>query len=242
MRGAVSVSVPRPIHLLAGGIWRRSAKPDPLIAAAIAEAGCPAPTIAYVGAASGDDLQFVERIENLFRRAGSGAVRLAPLAGRRADARAAWRVLENSDLVFVSGGDVEEGIRVLRESGTVPLLRDLYRGGKPFFGLSAGSIMLAAQWVRWRDPRDDATAEAFDCLSLAPVLCDTHAEDDDWQELHTLLRLLGDGSVGYGLPSGLGLKVFADGRGEPLGGRVPVFTNRRGRIVPVAWRSLPALP
>ena len=48
--------------------------------------------------------------------------------------------------------------------------------------------MLSRQWIAWSDPDDDATAAPFDCLGFAPLLCDTHAEEDDWNELRALLE------------------------------------------------------
>ena len=119
-------------------------------------------------------------------------------------------------MIFVSGGDVEAGMRVLERTGFAPLLKELHQAGKPFIGLSAGSIMLAQSWVRWPDADDDATAETFPCLGLAPLLCDTHAEKEDWEELKVLLKLSG-AAMGYGIPSGAALRVSADGSLAALG-------------------------
>ena len=146
-----------PIFLIAGGHRIRVEKgPNPLLQAVFRRTGVRRPTVAYVGAASGDDAAF--RLLNVtrFQKAGAGKVTLAPLCGRRGNAEKAKAVLEASDLVFLSGGDVEEGMRVLKEKGMTDFLRRLYRAGKPFFGISAGSIMLARQWIRWRDPDDDS--------------------------------------------------------------------------------------
>jgi hypothetical protein len=68
-------------------------------------------------------------------------------------------------------------------------------------------------------------------MGIAPVLCDTHAEGDDWVELKALLALEKDGAEGYGLPSGNGIKVFPDGRVEALGGAVPLFVRRGDRVI-----------
>ena len=107
-------------------------------------------------------------VTRLLRNAGAGEVTLAPLCGSRGDPGKAKAVLEASDLVFISGGDVEEGMRVLEEKGMTGFLRRLHRAGKLFFGISAGSIMLSRKWVRWRDPHDDGSAELFPCLGFAP--------------------------------------------------------------------------
>lgn len=114
--------------------------------------------------------------------------------------------------------------------GLDSFLKELYSNGKLFFGLSAGSIMMGTHWVRWDDPDDDDTASLFDCLGFVPTVFDTHAEDEDWKELKTALRLLGPGAKGYGIPSG-GV-ISADGTGkltnlqkEPL-----LFMNAGGSV------------
>ena len=77
----------------------------------------------------------------------------------------------------------------MQEKNITDFLVGLYKQGKPFFGISAGSIMLAQEWIRWRDPEDDTTAEIFPCLGIAPVICDTHGEEDGWEELQALIAL-----------------------------------------------------
>ena len=112
----------------------------------------------------------------------------------------------------------------------VKFLQDLYRQGKPFFGISAGAIMLAREWVRWPDPNDESTAEIFPCLGIAPVICDTHAEEDDWVELKALLALEKEGVKGYGIPSGGTIKVYPDGRVEALGDAIAQYVKRGGKV------------
>jgi peptidase E len=128
----------------------------------------------------------------------------------------------------MSGGDVEEGMRILVERGMMDFLRDQYRRGKPFFGMSAGSIMLAKQWVRWVGPETDSSAELFPCLGLAQVNCDTHDEDDGWEELKVLTQMVPSGSVCYGIPSGAALVVGPDGSVRAVGGEVHCFARKDG--------------
>ena len=224
---------PAAIHLLAGGRGSRRAGADPLLAAALAEAGRPRPSVAYVGVASDDDPDFFGMVSSWLALAGAGEVRLAALASRRARPAAARTVLAGADVVFVSGGDVEAGMARLAERGALPWLAELQRGGTPVVGLSAGSIMLARSWVRWSDPDDDAGAELFPCLGLAPLLCDCHGEGDGWEELRALLALAGDG-VGYGIPAGGALRVAADGAVRALGVAAARFERRAGRTTRAA--------
>jgi len=221
---------PLPIHLIAGGRGHRRQGADPLLQQVFAQAGQSAPSIAYVGVASDDDAGFLKMLTALFKSSGSGPVRLAPMAARGADLEEATRIIESSAIIYVTGGDVEAGMAHLQRCHMVPLLDRLYRAGKPFFGLSAGSIMLARQWVRWTDADDDATAESFPCLGLAPVLCDCHAEEDDWEELHVLLRLSPEGTVGYGIPSGGALRVEPGGIVHALGKPAVRFEHHGAKV------------
>ena len=223
----------KPLYLLAGGSGSHRGG-DVLLRRILASLGTARPRLAYVGAASGDNHALFVMISTYLRHCGAGPVTLVSLASRRADTAKARAQLEAADAIFVSGGDVEEGMRVLQEREFVPVLRALYEGGKPFLGISAGSIMLAQQWVRWPNAEDDGSAEAFPCLGFADLVCDTHGEAERWEELLALLRLLPEGTVGYGIPSGAGLAVHADGHVQALGAPVERYARRDGSIVPLA--------
>lgn len=230
-----------PLYLLAGGHGRTRQEPDPLLLDLFSKSDRQRPSIAYVGAASGDDRDFHKAIAAAFREAGAGTVRLAATASAQADLDETRAILSGSDLVFISGGDVEAGMRVLQERGLLPFLKRLHAGGKPFFGLSAGSIMLARSWVRWSDPANDDTAEKFACLDLAPILCDTHAEAEGWEELQSLLSLCRrSGITGYGIPSGGALRVTPDGRVAALGKPATRFQSQGGHVIPLS--PLPPSP
>jgi peptidase E len=237
----------RVVHLVGGGpgtvlALRRHFK------AALGALGREKALVAYVGTASNDDAGFFRMIRAGLTTAvsrGRGArMELAKLASPRASASEARALLEDSDMVFVSGGDVEHGMRVLEERDMARTLRALSAAGKPMFGISAGSLMLAREWVRFPDEDDDSTAELFPCLGIAPLHVDAHSEDDGWSELRVLVRLLherGDREpVGHGLTRKGALRVVLDGpRGdrakmEPMGTPIPRLVVRRGKVVDAA--------
>jgi cyanophycinase-like exopeptidase len=191
------------------------------------------PRVAYIGAASGDDPALRRRNAALLSRAGAGPLLHVPLCGRQANAPKAARAIESADVIFFSGGDVEEGMRVLEERGMVPFLREVHRSGIPFVGVSAGSIMLCRSWIRWTDPGDDRSAELFPCLGLTRILCDTHGEGDGWYELKAMLALRPVGSTGYGIVSGAGIVVDQDGTVSAFGGEVHVFKRRKKGVAQV---------
>lgn len=224
------MKVRRPLFLLAGGQWRKPSALEPVLRVVLSQARVSLPGVAYVGAANGDDPDFFNFFKPWLIRAGAGRVSRILLARENADLALARRQLRAADAVFVSGGDVEAGMHWLRKYKLRPLFESLLHRDVLFFGISAGSILLGTHWVSWADPRDDASAVLFPCLGLAPVLCDTHAEEDDWEELKTAVRLLGPGGRGCGIPSGGALRVHANRRIEALGLPAVMFRNRRGVV------------
>ena len=214
-----------PIYLLAGGPGAKRQSPDPILQMALRELGKTKPSVAYIGAAHGDSLMFYLFIKRLIVAAGAGKVELVPLAKKKSNIAEAQLIIQSSDCIFVSGGDVSEGMRVLTEKSVIPLIKKRYDEGALIIGVSAGSIMLAKQWINWPDENDEASAELFPCMNIAPVLCDTHGEEDKWNELHSLLRLTDGDQIGYGIPSGGALRISTDGTVEAVG--LPLYRIER---------------
>lgn len=224
------------LHLVGGGpgtvlALRRHFK------AALAELGAPRPLVAYVGTASNDNRGFYAMIAGAVST-GPARMRLAKIASPRAKTSEARALLDDCDMVFVSGGDVEHGMKVLHDRDMAGHLVKLARAGKRFFAISAGSLMCAREWVRFPDEEDDSTAELFPCLGIAPLHVDAHSEEDDWSELRVLVRLLherGDREPeGYGLTrkGALRVTVDADGRAEKhaFGTPIPRFVIKGGKV------------
>ncbi len=210
----------KPLFLLAGGGPRNTEAEAAYLARALQECESAKPRVVYIGTASGDNAMFFGFMRSLLHKAGAGEITMAKLAKRGADIASAKKLLAEADAVFLSGGEVDEGMLWLVRHGLADFMLKLRDGGKVFIGVSAGAIMMGSKWVRWENESDDSTAALFDCLGFIPAIFDTHAEDEDWKELKCALRLQGEGSRGYGIHRG-GMAVFsADGRltaeGEPL--------------------------
>jgi peptidase E len=216
----------KPVYLLSGGRGGDDRTFRPLVQAIFGETGKPEPVIAYVGVASDDNWVFYQFISRMIQQAGKCRITRVLLTSKKADVRKAQELLNTADAVFMSGGDVERGMEVLQEKGLETFFQSLYQQGKQFFGASAGSILMAREWVRWRDPEDDSTAELFPCLNFSPVICDTHGEADAWEELQAAIKLKGEGEMGYGIITGACLKVYPDGRLEAYGGAVSRYICR----------------
>lgn len=215
------------IHLLAGGPGSDRGHIVTLLHKALHASQLITPRIAYVGAASGDNTSFFHRIGGLLKRAGVREVTLAPTCGKSKGRDAIVRkTLAVADAIFISGGDVEAGMNALQAANALPLLQARFEAGVPFIGLSAGSVMLGREWITWPDPGDDTTARMFPCMGFAPIICDAHGEEDDWQELRAAMKLQPPGVCGYGISAPAMLRIHPDGCMESLGGEV--LKIRRG--------------
>ena len=216
-----------PAVLLAGGRPRNPKAMARMMSRALE--GIRKPELAYIGTANGDDPAFFAMMESLLMEAGAEKVVFVRLAKENSDIDAARNALSKADVIFLAGGEVEDGMMWLTRHSLVAFLKDLYRGGKLFMGISAGVIMMGTQWVRW-ETEDDDTAELFDCLGIIPALFDVHGEDEDWDELKAALKLMGSGARGYALPRGCTILADSQGALENLEKEYLVFVNEDGRI------------
>lgn len=207
-------SKPADIFLIAGGPQSKNNKA--ILAEVLESSKKKSPNVAYIGTASDDNKEFFLRLRPIIMAAGAGSVTLVPLV-RRFDPDKARDILLSSDIVFISGGDVDLGMKYLRKRKLIPLFRQLYDRGKLFCGISAGAIMLCRNWMHWRNPDDDNTAELLDCLGFAPLLCDVHDEEDNWMEMKRLLGFFPQGTAGYGIPANGALRVATDGKITSIG-------------------------
>lgn len=218
----------KPIYLLAGG--RGGSEVSSILNEVFRELDGASRVVAYVGAANGDNPDFFRRMDAIITSGRDCEVVRTDLCSQHADVSKAVDIIDSADAIFMSGGDVEAGMQVLNDRNIAPLLLDLYLQGKLFFGVSAGSIMLAREWVRWPNPEDNSTAELFPCVGLANLICDTHGEADGWEELTAALTLSTDGAAGYGITSGTCLKVMPDGSLQAMAGPIARYLRRNGIV------------
>ncbi len=214
--------------LMAGKLGSRHFGTKPFLAEAIRLTGKDKPLVLYLGAASHDHAGFGGALSDLLKTAGAHKVLWPKLSGKKKESAKARGALEEVDLVFVGGGDVEQGIQVLREADLVRDFRAAAERGAVYAGMSAGAIMLGERWIRW--PREDAgddEAETYECLGIVPCSIDTHGEGDGWLETQVFAavraRELGKKARAYGVPSGGALVIAEDGSLQARGEPIPVF-------------------
>lgn len=220
----------KPVYLLPGGPDSQRGELTEDCRAALQANGKQNPTVAYVGTATLDDRSFFRMLAKPILDAGAGDVVLAPIAGRRADIKAARKILAESDAIFLSGGEVDDGMKGLVDSGLDVFLSELYRGGKFFFGISAGCIMMGRYYAHWDVEGDNDTASLFPCLGFVPMNFDAHDEENDWDELQCVVRMLGGRARGYGLSTGGLYTANPQGRLKSFRNGPSVFLNVRGVV------------
>jgi len=217
-----------PAYLLAGGRPRDEDSMSRMLAQAYGKT--PRPRVAYIGTANGDNPAFYAMMKLMLVKAGAKQVVCVHLAKEKADVAKAKKALESADVIFLSGGEVEDGMIWLKKHGLVEYLKELYRQGKQFVGVSAGTIMLGEYWVRWEDEDDDDTASLFTCLGFVPATFDVHGEDEDWRELKVALKLMGHGARGYGVPRGGMISGGSRGELVSIAKSLLTFVNENGQI------------
>ena len=197
-----------------------------------------APSVAFVGAASGDRAQWFERSANLLRRRYDARVRFArTVPGPDYDREETRRILDEAQLIYVGGGDVGVLAEHLCRDGLDEKIRQRRRDGAALLGVSAGAIGLGPAWVRFPDDDDEVTLPLrFACVGAMPIACDVHDEESDWEELRALLdawaRVDPAASVeAYGIPAGGALLLDGDDGVTHVGVAPRRLRLDRGRIV-----------
>jgi peptidase E len=116
-------SKPADIFLIAGGPQSKNNKA--ILAEVLASCKKKAPDVAYIGTASDDNKVFFLMLKPIIMAAGAGSVTLVPIV-RRFDSDKTRNILLACDIVFISGGDVDMGMKYLHERKLVPFLKVLY--------------------------------------------------------------------------------------------------------------------
>jgi peptidase E len=190
--------------------------------------------VAYVGAANGDDPRWFEGVESVLRT--RHAARVHRVVADRALHRDNEGILNSADIVYLGSGDVSRLARGLHAAGLTEPIRRRHREGALLFGVSAGAIALSRFWLEFPPASDAAPSPSLlPCLGLVEFAVDCHGEQENWEELRTLLRLWGDAAPdaivdAFGIPSGGGL-VFTHGRLDTHIGAPPLWLRLvRGRV------------
>jgi peptidase E len=182
-----------------------------------------APRAAYIGASNRDNPDyytiFLAAMEAL-GPADCRMIRSRPTTGDVA-------FLESADVVLLSGGEVDVGWRVLRETGLAEQVVRRYLAGAALIGVSAGAVQIGEAAAA--DAGDPSTA--FSTLGLAPFVVSVHDEKSGWESLQRVVLARGEGARGVGIPSGGGLVLHPQGVLEAVRHPACEMVVEEGRIV-----------
>src|SRR5262249_35085475 len=112
------------------------------------------PRAAYIGASNGDQAEFYSIFQAAMEHVAIPECRMIPSAPS-ADDRS---FLLSSDIILLSGGDVELGWNIMKENGVSEDLIAAFNRGAVLMGVSAGAVQLGQ--VGWRQT-DGAQTDVF---------------------------------------------------------------------------------
>ncbi|MCL1914802.1 MAG: Type 1 glutamine amidotransferase-like domain-containing protein [Eubacteriaceae bacterium] len=214
--------IEKPAILLSGGSLMNADKMVGILAPFIGDATWN--RVAYIGCANSDKKSSFDSACSLFRFFGATNVDFVKLAQETIDEASTKLVISRADVIFLSGGDPEVGMRWIQKHNLTGFLKELYNDGMQFVATSAGAIMMGTSWVYWDYPDYEGPPSLMDCLGMIPCVFDTHGEEDNWIEMKTMLQLMGAGSIGYGLAKGCIVSADSSGYLENLNNKLITFT------------------
>ena len=91
--------------------------------------------------------------------------------------------LDRADALFVGGGNTFRLLKKLQEGNFIPAIRERVRGGLPYFGSSAGSIV-ACPTIRTTNDMPIVQPPSFDALGFLDFQLNCHYLDPDPNSTH----------------------------------------------------------
>lgn len=123
------------------------------------------PTIVFIGAASGDNPAYFEAVKNHFQNHFDKKYQVTNLKLSDAQTRPTIdeirKIIMNTDIVYVGGGNVSNLMKALHESGTDKILRNAYDNGIIMSGNSAGGCVWFEFYGNDEDDDFDGTFETL---------------------------------------------------------------------------------
>lgn len=96
------------------------------------------------------------------------------------------RTLENADLIYACGGNLQFLMELWNRSGASDAIREAYRRGAVLSGNSSGAMC----WFQegWDDCGPNGAYEFVDCLGFLPYCNCPHFEIPNWQNFRSVIR------------------------------------------------------
>lgn len=174
--------------------------------------GKPSPKLLFIPTASGDNADYIKSIEVAYGRLGCEVSALKLWGGDvlAADARS---VIEESDVIYVGGGNTKAMIGHWRDLGVDVALRAFVDSGRPVGGLSAGALCWFrvgnSDWPQYENIRGVNTAR-LDCLGFVDLVLCPHTRDEGFRLNEFREMMKKERGVGVGLDDGCAIQIRDD--------------------------------
>lgn len=168
-----------------------------------------APKAAYLGASNGENESFYGIFEAAMEGIGIKDCRMIRASYTEGDAS----FMDDADIIFLSGGDVERGWRTFEEFDLRNRIIRRYYEGAILIGVSAGAVQIGLFGLT---ERDDGSDHLFSTFGLVPFIVGVHEERRHWLSLQKSVLLSGGEAHGIGIGSGGGVIYHADHYLEPI--------------------------
>ena len=158
---------------------------------------------AYIGASNGDNPDYFDIFKAAMDQIGVTKCRMIPSKPDIVD----LDFLNLSEIILLAGGEVKKGWDIFKQNNLDKIIMDSYHKGAVLMGLSAGAVQLG---LKGKDDSRKNSRVFFDTFKIIPYIIDVHNENDEWKQLHKMVKNGEQYLKGYGIPSGGGMIFYPD--------------------------------
>ena len=136
------------------------------------QSSCPKPKICFFPTASAENIDYVKNYYKAFSKLNCEPIDIS-LFSRTPDLK---RYIEESDIIYIGGGNTKSMLAVFYEWGIDQLLLEAYHSGKILAGVSAGAICWFKLGITdsW-----ESQLKVLDCLDMLPGCCCPHYNGEE---------------------------------------------------------------
>lgn len=181
----------------------------------IATAEKPRPALLFLPTASNDNSGYSDVVRSYFGSRLGCAVRVLNLISDNPTPEVIRNEIENSDIIYVGGGNTQLLMQTWKSSGIIPLLKEALEKGKTLSGVSAGAVC----WFKYAfsdyksfSKPESKTYTRLECTSIIPY--DLIISPHQIREPDRLSQLKQDikkkGGVGIAIDDFAALEIVGD--------------------------------
>ncbi len=116
------------------------------------------------------------------------------------------KFLSKADIILLAGGDVEKGLKIIKNNGLHEIILEQYYNGAIIIGVSAGAVQLGLKG--WRVSKEN-NFYLIETIKIIPYVIDVH-DEGDWSRLNQAVAESEKYTKGFGIPAGGGAIFHPD--------------------------------